>query len=50
VVGNRDYFGDETVPRWDFSSPCASWVLPEAANLGPNSYWGTKPAFTSLNR
>jgi hypothetical protein len=27
-----------------------SWVLFDAANLGPNSYWGTKPAFTSLHR
>jgi hypothetical protein len=31
-------------------SPGVSWALLEMANLGPDSYWGTKPVFTSLNR
>ena len=50
VVGKADHFEDETGPRWDLRSPSVSWVLLEAANLGSDSYWGTKPVFTSLNR
>lgn len=46
-----DHFGDETGPRWDLTeSPSVSWVLLDVAYLGPDSYWGTKPVFTSLNR